>query len=418
MNVMIGTARRRRDTGPVFRLSDLGLQGDTAARLAEMRAAGPLVQTRMPMIGRFRVTTTYAATQEVMKGQARFVLERRNATGRGGAAGFSWWMPRNVRLMASNMLARDDPEHRRLRRLVDKAFARQGVKGMADDIGARAERLLDAMPVRGEVDLVEAYARRLPSEVIADMLGVPDAARDRFMARAGRLTASTSRLGMMRAVAGIGSFVRDFRAIVAEVRRTERPGLISELIAVEEAGDQLSEDELVAMVFLLLFAGMETTTNLISGSVTALADNPGQTQWLLADPEARIERAVEELCRHVSAVAGTKPRFVAEDTQVAGVALARGEMVMALPVAANHDPAVFDAPHELRLDRFPNPHLSFSAGNHFCLGMQLARVEVQQALLRLHARFPGLRVPPPRGRDYLGRAGHRGFARLMVRPDG
>ena len=126
----------------------------------------------------------------------------------------------------------------------------------------------------------------------------------------------------------------------------------------------------------------------------------------------RIERAVEELARHVSAVQGTKPRLVSHDTVFFGQALRRGEMMMALPAAANADPAVFDQPEQLHLDRFPNPHLAFSSGIHFCLGMQLARVETQVAIARLYARVPDLRLPPPDNLKYTARLGVRALRAL------
>jgi cytochrome P450 len=204
------------------------------------------------------------------------------------------------------------------------------------------------------------------------------------------------------------------RGQIAEVRTAPRSGLITELVRAETDGDKLNADELVAMVFLLLAAGFETTTNLIANSIVALERNPAQKAYLLADPAARMERAVEELARYVSAVQGTKPRFVARDCDFFGQALKRGDLMMAFPAAANCDPKVFDAPEQLKLDRFPNPHLVFSAGIHFCLGQQLARVETQVALARLYARFPNLRIVDIDALTYQKRPGTRALTALPV----
>jgi cytochrome P450 len=198
-------------------------------------------------------------------------------------------------------------------------------------------------------------------------------------------------------------------------RRAPRPGLISELVRAEEDGDKLSEDELVSMVFLLLLAGFETTTHLITGSIIALEQNPEQKAWLLADPAARMERAVEELARYASPVQSTKPRYIARDAEFFGASLKRGEIIMALVGAANADPAQFEHPESLQLDRMPNPHLVFSSGIHFCLGMQLARVETQSALIRLYARFPNLQIPAPDQLAWIERIGLRGVKSLPVR---
>ncbi len=169
------------------------------------------------------------------------------------------------------------------------------------------------------------------------------------------------------------------------------------------------------MVFLLLIAGFETTTHLIATNVVALEQHPDQRDWLLADPEARIERAVEELARFTTPVQMTKPRYVARDLELEGRPLRRGDLITGFLAAANHDPAVFDAPDQLRLDRFPNPHLVFGSGIHFCLGMQLARVEVQAALTRLYDRLPGLAIPEPEQLDWIPRLGLSGVASLPVR---
>lgn len=392
-----------------FNLADPAFLRDPTAMLAEMRELGPLVPIKIPLLGKIWVTTTYAATEAVMKGKDDFFLEARNAGGRGGAA-MPWFMPPSLRIIAENMLAKDEPHHKRLRKLVDIAFRRHGVQDMRPRIETRARALLDDLGT-GPVDLVPGFCRRLPLLVICDLLGLQAAEGDAFADKAAVFGDTGSGWQMAKLLWSMGGLTRLVRQIIANARADRRPGLLTQLIEAEEDGDHLSERELVAMVFLMLFAGKETTTNLIAGSVWALEQHPEQRHWLLADFPTRREPAVEELLRFVSSISGTKPRFAGQDVRIEGQLIRQRERVMALPIAANHDPARFDAPHELRLDRFPNPHLSFSSGIHFCLGLQLARVETQAALQVLYQRYPRLVANPP---TYLARAGHRAVKSLIV----
>jgi cytochrome P450 len=172
-------------------------------------------------------------------------------------------------------------------------------------------------------------------------------------------------------------------------RRDGGTGLIAELVRVEKEGRQISRDEMVAMVFLLLFAGHETTTHLISGSVYELLRNPALRDWL-EDDWGRAGLAVEEFLRFISVVQFTKPRFVRKDTQLGGVTLKKGDRIMPMLAAANFDPQANPHPETLDLARKPNRHLAFGTGIHFCLGHQLARIEGICALKALFGRWPKL----------------------------
>ena len=400
-----------------FDLERAPFKCDPGPTLAAMQAAGPVIPIKLPFIGRVWLTTTHAASAAMLKDKAAFVRESRNA-GKTGIAGLKWWMPRVLRLLTENMLMKDEPDHRRLRKLVDSAFQRRDVQAMRGRIEALADRLLDQVAAdahaNGEADLVAGFARRLPLEVICELLGLPDQDRTAFTAWTAAGTSVSGPLGLLRAIRPLKQLIAYVRGQIEASRRDPRPGLIAELLR-EEDGDRLSENELLSMVFLLLVAGFETTTHLIGTSVVALEQNLHQRAWLMADPAARMERAVEELARHTSPVQMTKPRYAARDLDFFGQPLARGDLVVAFLAAANHDPEVFDAPGELRLDRFPNPHLTFGSGIHFCLGMQLARVETQAALGRLYGQFPNLRVANPERLDWIERLGLRGVARLPVR---
>ena len=379
---------------------------------AAMRAAGPVLPMKLPFVGKAWVTTTHAAALAMVKDNATFVQEGRHA-GKSGVAGLQWWMPRTLKILTNNMLLKDESDHRRLRKLVDTAFKRRDVLAMRGDIEQLADRLLDGFD--GEADLLADYARQLPLAVICDLLGLPEEDRGRFSHWTRSSTSVTGMWGLLRAVGPLRRMLAYVRGQIEEARSNPREGLISALVQAEEDGDTLNEDELVSMIFLLLVAGFETTTHLIADSVIALEANPRQKAFLLEDPAGRMERAVEELARYTSPVQSTKPRYVARDTELCGQPLRRGDIIMALVASANADPAEFDAPEQLQLDRFPNPHLVFSSGIHFCLGLQLARVEAQSALARLYARFPALEIIDPETLPWIERLGIRGVSALPVR---
>jgi cytochrome P450 len=181
----------------------------------------------------------------------------------------------------------------------------------------------------------------------------------------------------------------DERLTVAREKGGE--GLIAELVQVEKEGGRINHDELVTMLFLLLMAGSETTTHLISGAVLELLKDPARRDWLEAD-WSRAGLAVEEFLRFVSPVQLSKPRFVRDDMELEGVRLKKGDRIMALIVGANSDPAANEHPEKLELERHPNRHIAFGTGIHFCLGHQLARIEAVCGLRALFTRHPKLRL--------------------------
>jgi cytochrome P450 len=174
-------------------------------------------------------------------------------------------------------------------------------------------------------------------------------------------------------------------------RESGGEGLIAELVRVEKNGGQISRNEMVSMVFLLLFAGHETTTHLISGSVHELLKNPGLREWLEED-WSRANLAVEEFLRFLSPVQFTKPRYVRRELELGGIRLKKGEQIIAMLVAANLDPQANAHPEKLDLERRPNRHIAFGTGIHFCLGHQLARIEGICALKALFRRWPKLQL--------------------------
>jgi cytochrome P450 len=397
-----------------FDLASQAFKRDPFPTLAEMRAAGPVVRSRVPLLGPVAFATTHEAVTALLKDAERFAVDPHNA-GNKRVAGLKWWMPKVLRRLTESMLTKDDPDHRRLRRLVDAAFHRTSVDPYRARIAETADRLIDDLAAAAGGDLVRHFARPLPLAVICDILGLPQADRPRFIKWMAAMSNVASLAGFIRMLPALQRLSRYLRDRFEERRRTPRDDLISALVEAEAAGDRLTEDELLAMCFLLFVAGHETTTHLISGGVLALLQHPDQLARLRADGSL-AGTAVDELLRFVSPVQMSKPRYARGDLSLAGVDLARGESVIAMLAAANADPAAFPAPEALDLTRTPNRHLAFGGGPHLCLGLQLARAEAEIALERLLARAPELALAAPEARlRWTPRIGLRALRRLPVR---
>ena len=306
---------------------------DPRAGVAQLRAIGPAVATKFPIIGRVWVTTTYEAAARVLKDGALFTLRKEG----GALVGLPWWMPKVIGTVANNMLTMDEPDHTRLRNIVDEAFRRRAVLDMEPHIRAIADRLADELFAAGSpADLVQRYARMLPLAVICELLGLPPADRPKFIAWANSLAHLTNAFSFLRLIGGLFKMRRYLQGRLQVAREEGGEGLIAELVRVEKEGGRITPDEMVAMVFLLLNAGSETTTHLISGSVFELLKDPARRDWLAAD-WSRAGLAVEEFLRFVSPVQFSKPRYVRQDVDLDGVKLKKGDRVMAMIVAANLD---------------------------------------------------------------------------------
>jgi cytochrome P450 PksS len=387
---------------------------DPPKQIAALRASGPVVATRFPLVGDVWITTTYEATAQVLKDSATFSLRRED----GEVAGLRWWMPKLVATIANNMLTMDEPDHTRLRSIVDEAFHRRAIVAMEPHIRTIADRLADELFADGSLaDLVERYARILPVSVISELLGLPLADRPKFIAWANTMSKLTNVASFLRMLFAFGKMRRYLEERLRVARAEGGEGLIAELVQVEREGGRITPDEMVSMVFLLLAAGSETTTHLISGSVYELLRAPALRDWLEED-WTRVNLAVEEFLRFVSPVQFSKPRYVRRDVEIDGVRLTKGDRVMVMLAAANMDPAEHDQPERLDLARKPNRHISFGTGIHFCLGHQLARIEAACAIEALFARWPrlGLAVEPSQIR-WRKRPGLRAIAKLPVIAD-
>jgi cytochrome P450 len=317
-----------------------------------------------------------------------------------------------------SMLDRDPPDHTRLRGLVSKAFTPRVVETLRPHVQDIVNGLLDRVASRGEMDLIEDFAYPLPVIVICEMLGVPVKDQERFKQWGTDMARGLDTILLppdsdvaKRSQAARQALAEYFRELIAERRAHPQDDLLSGLVAAEEAGDTLSEDELLSTVILLLIAGHETTVNLIGNGTRALLLDPDQLQRLREHPEL-IGSAVEELLRFDGPVQRTA-RIPNADVTIGGRTIKAGELVMTFLAAANRDPAQFADPDRLDIGRADNRHIAFGWGIHFCLGAPLARVEGQIAINTLVRRLPKLALAGDKA-DWRFSLTLRGLERLPV----
>jgi cytochrome P450 len=295
----------------------------------------------------------------------------------------------------SSILNMDPPDHTRLRKLVARAFTVRRVEELRPRAAELTAGLLAGLRAAGPgADLVEHVSVPLPVTIICELLGVP--VEDRAIFRAGADAAlSTSSMTPQERADARQAMVGYMAGLVAQRRAEPTDDLLGALVAARDEGDKLSEAELIGLGVGILIAGHETTMNQISNMAYTLLSRPDRGEPLRSGPEA-VARAVEELLRYtpLGASAGFA-RIATEDVELSGVTVRAGEAVLVALPAANRDPDVFDEASALILDRATNPHVAFGHGAHHCLGAQLARMELQEALGGLLREFPGLRLAVP-----------------------
>ncbi|MEP4053212.1 MAG: cytochrome P450 [Litorimonas sp.] len=382
--------------------------------LQDLVARGPITQSKIPFLGKMNFLTHHNAVMEMLKSSDRFVVDGRNAGKRSQIP--IPYMPKTFKLLMSNMLSLDDPDHRRLRKIADKTFRTANIEALRPAIAAMADALLDKMEAKGETDLMQGYFDVLPLLVICELLGLEAEDRDRLTDEIRSFADISSVLGVFKISPAIKRMSNYLRAEFDEVRKNPKPGLISEFVKLADTDeDRLSENELLSMVFVLFIAGHETTKNLLSCAVPCLLNHPEQLNNLRED-SALWPMAVEELIRFTSPVQMTKPRYVVRDMEFHGQKMRKGQMFMALLSAANIDPAYFEAPLSFNIHREKVRHVGFGNGVHLCLGIQLARVEAQIALERLFIRYPELSLAVPQDQlVWAKRLGSRGLKQLPIR---
>ncbi len=318
-------------------------------------------------------------------------------------------------LLDLQLIDKEPPDHTRLRRLVLTAFTPRTVEAQRPRIEAIVERLIDHALGLGEFDLLADLLEQLPVTVIADLLGVPESDRHLLRPWSADMTLmfelNPSEEYQHRATTASAEFHEYLRRLVGERRSRPRGDLISELVAAAEAGDKLTEGEVIGTVVLLLNAGHEASVNGAANSWWALFRHPDRLAILREQPWL-IPTAIEELLRF-DTPAPMFERWVLEDVDVGGVRIPRGSELALQFASANRDEAVFDRPDDIVLDRAPNPYLSFGAGIHYCLGAPLAKLEFDVAFRRILERMPTLEpteIPEWKPRFIL-----RGLKALRVR---
>ncbi|MBO8196410.1 cytochrome P450 [Streptomyces oryzae] len=381
-------------------LFDWQFAADPYPAYAWLREHAPVRRTRLPSGVEAWLVTRYADARQALadprlsKNPHHHGEQGAHGKGKVGIPG-----ERSANLM-THLLNIDPPDHTRLRRLVSKAFTPRRVAAFAPRVRELADGLIDSFAARGEADLIHEYAFPLPIYAICEMLGVPREDQEDFRTWAGMMIHQP---GSPRG--GVGRAVKRMRAYLAELihrKRAElaRTGsgddLISGLIRASDHGEQLTENEAAAMAFILLFAGFETTVNLIGNGTYALLRNPGQRALLqraVADgDEELLAGAVEELLRYDGPVELATWRFATRELTIGGRRIREGEPVLVVLAAADRDPEKFTAPDTLDLTRQDNQHLGYGHGIHYCLGAPLARLEGQTALAALLRRLPDLEL--------------------------
>ncbi|OAH11264.1 cytochrome P450 [Streptomyces jeddahensis] len=364
---------------------DVRLEHDP--RYAKLRVDEPVSKVRMPHGGDAWLVTRYEDIKSVLT-DSRF--RRAPMEGRAVTAA-----TKDIGKARSAILPMTDPpEHTQIRRLVTKAFTVRRIEELRPRVQATADELLDAMEASGgPADLVAALCLPMPITIIAQLLGVPtpDQRKVHSWVRAMLSISDHTPEEVAHATA-------EFKAYMAEVleerRRTPDDDLITQLIQVQEEGDRLSMDELHSIVMLLFVAGHESTQNQITNFTYTLLTRPDLWQELLAHPE-RLPEAIEELLRYLPLGFAGLPLWTAEDVPLANVLIRKGDSVLLAKTSGNRDAAVFDRADEIDFQRAAVPHLAFGHGPHYCIGAQLARMELQVALGTLLRRFPRLQLAVP-----------------------
>lgn len=370
---------------PVFPF-DTPPELDDDPAVAELRGRDPVPLVRLTPGGQARLVTRY---EDVKRVYADPVFSRAEAAKPG--------MPalRPVRQNPYLLISMDPPVHTRVRKLVVRAFTKRGVERMRTRVQEIADELIDAMMTRGApVDFVEAFASPLPALVISEFIGAPS--DDHQPLRAWMDVALSVSAHTPEDIQHAGErMVAYLTALIAAKRADPSDDLLSALVeAHDEDGDRLSEPELLFTTYIMLIGGYETTAGLLANSILTLHRHPDQLALLREKPEL-IPNAVEEILRYVSIAKASMERVATEEVELSGVRVPAGSTVIPLQYSANRDAAVGAEPDRFDVTREPLPHLAFGHGIHYCLGAQLARLELAIAYATLLRRLPELRPTEP-----------------------
>ncbi|HCI80796.1 MAG TPA: cytochrome P450 [Ktedonobacter sp.] len=373
-------------------VTDAAFKANPFPFYAQLRAESPVFPVTLPTLGRAWLVTRYDDVLHILKDE-RFAKDRRNAMSPEQLKK-SFWIPPMLKPLERNMLDLDRPDHTRLRALVHKAFTPRLIEQMRDQIQVLTNELLDKAEPKGRMDLIADFALPLPLTIIGRILGVPAEDNRKFHRWSTTFISAGTTMNLFVLFPTMMSFLGYLKKLIKERRTHPRDDLITALVQTRDGSDSLSEDEVLAMIVVLLIAGHETTVNLIGSGSLALLEHPDQLAKLRGEP-GLIKPTIEELLRFVCPVEMATERYAREDIEIAGTTIPRGELVMAVIGSANRDANYFVDPDVIDITRENNKHLAFGQGAHYCLGAPLARLEGQIAINTLVQRLPNLRLSIP-----------------------
>ena len=403
----------------VFDLGDPATNANPFPAFARLRAEDPVHWS--PAMKAW-IVTRYADVKQVALNNRQISADRLTPFFKANIEYQRGGIESLVRYLNHWMVFRDPPDHTRLRRLFTKAFTPTAVENLAANIEDIVAHLIDAMQTkarRGEtVDFVADFAYPLPASVIMDLLGVPRTDLEQVKVWSDDIalfigTAQVAGNKYRRAEVGAKAMADYFRGLVEARTAAPTNDMISHLVLARDDRDALTTDEIIGTCILLLFAGHETTTNLIGNGFLYSMRHREQWERLLADP-ALADSAVEEYLRY-DGPSGALARVAAADIEMGGRTIREGQRVFAFMNSANRDPEAFDDAERFDIARPANPHITFGHGIHFCLGAPLARLEARIAAVRLAERLPGIRLADDREPEWHDSLVLRGVRSLPVR---
>ena len=387
---------------------------------AQLRSMGAVVPAPFSTSGQRKVwmVTRMEEALQVLKDSESFAIGRAEGNAQPQRKEETAQTASAPLTISNSMLNMDGLDHKRLRGLVSKVFTPKYIQNLRPNIQQIADTLIDRVEPQGSMELVEDFAFLLPINVISNMLGVPhdnwDVLREGSRVMVSSVHDEQDAQVVSERKKKMAAYNKYIRQLIAEKRRQPQDDLISQLVQIEDAGDRLSEPELLAMVSLLIVAGHETTSNLIGTGMLTLFNHPEYLAKLKANLSL-VPTAVEELLRFTGPVLATLPRRATRDVEIGGQHIAQGDLVISLLTSANHDESHFTNADDLDLARKIDRHLAFGYGIHICLGAPLARLEGDIAFTTLLRRLPNLRMNAPRESiTWYGGFNVRGLTSLPV----